>query len=215
MQPQPHPTATPAPRRRPALGDRHNLAYVFVRAFPTIPLLPRADKDPLAGLGFTIPLDVLLGDIAHTSLRGWQQTQVGRFSAFSPARAARRRAQHHDVLRHRPGNPQLEPQSPLAFADNQLLNQVRPEHYRLGWPPQQFMPVSPPRAVYPGEMHFSRKGTRWAQSGTAHDLRPRHPPGPPFFLRQQIAPGFGDGGHNLPRQPLRRRARIMWDDVPA
>jgi hypothetical protein len=44
---------------------------------PSIPLLPGADKHPLARLGFAIPRHVQVRDVALASHRRWQQPQKG------------------------------------------------------------------------------------------------------------------------------------------
>jgi hypothetical protein len=59
-------------------------------------------------------------NIAHPALRGRQQAQVSYVPALHPARTAWRLPKHHDVLGHRPGNPQQQPNAVLPIADDQL-----------------------------------------------------------------------------------------------
>src|ERR1019366_2208492 len=109
----------------------------------------------------------------------------------------------------------FEPQPALDVADGQLLDWVGTEHNSLRRFPQKLPPNGRSRAVNAGEVHFSRQWTRLTQSGAAADLRPRRHPGPPLRLRQQLTPGFGDGGQDLPGPPLRCGSGVMRNNVPA
>jgi hypothetical protein len=181
---------------------------------PTILLLPGADEDSLARLGFSIPRHVQLRDVALPAHGRRQQAQVGRVAALPAARAARGRAKDHDVLDHRPGNPQREAQPAVVVAHGELPNGARVEHHRLGWL-QQYLPANArPCAVDPGEMVYPKKRTP-AQTRMAQYLCPRDDPRPPLFRCQHLAPRLRHGAQRPPRARCRACAAEGGNDVPA
>src|ERR1039458_4279692 len=54
-----------------------------------------------------------------------------------------------------------------------------------------------------------------ARPRPAPPLAPAPHPAPPLRLRQQLTPGFGDGGQDRPGPPLRRGSGVMRNNVPA
>jgi hypothetical protein len=193
----------------------NHLAHVLVASLPAVPLLPRADKDLLARLGFAVSLHEHVRDVALVAQRRRQQAQVGAVPPLLPPRTAWCLPKDHDVLGHRPGNPQPEPYPAVDETNGQGFNRAVFEYNRLWRPREHFRANPPPRGIDTFEVHFTAKWTRLPQPGMTLHLRSRNDPSLALLLGQPLAPCLRDGPKSTPRPPTRRRAHVPRNDVQA
>jgi hypothetical protein len=202
-----------APRRH--RSSPYHLATIPIQSLPTIFLLPCADKDLLAGLGFAVLLHVEIGNVALPVLRCREQAQVGAVPPLLTTRAAWCLGKDHDVLCHRPGNPQTEPQAAIDAMEKEGFNRVGAEHHGLWRPREHFCANPGPGVVDTLKVHLPGERPRLPEPGVAFHLRPGSHPGPPLLLSQLPSPRSGDGPKIPPRPPPCRRAHVPGDDIPA
>src|SRR5208282_3711026 len=195
--------------------DRNKLTKVLGSGFPTIPLLPGADKDLPTGSGFAERLSIHFGNVAYPVLRDGKQAEAGPVPPIRPAGAARGLRKDHDVLGHGSGEPQLDAQPPVNVAEAQRLDWVGAKCHRRGRPEQQRTANASPGAVNPDEMLLAGQRAALGQAWVAEDFRRRKVPGLLLLFRQESTKGLREGAENAAHASGGRIAHVFGNDVRA
>jgi hypothetical protein len=195
--------------------DWNKLTEVLGSGFPTIPLLPGADKDLPARFGFAKRLPIHLGNVAYPVLRDGKQAEAGPVPPLRPAGAARGLRKDHDVLGHGSGEPQLDAQPPVNVAEAQRLSRVGAKGHRRGRPEQQWKANARPGAVNPDEMLLASQRAALGQAWAAADFCRRKVPGLLLLLRQESTKGLREGAESPARASGGRIAHVFGNDIRA
>ena len=150
---------------RPVLGgqgiDRDKLAKVCGLAFPTIALLPSADKQLAAGFWFAKRYQTHLRDVAYPVLRGGQEAEAGPMPPLLPAGAARGLGKDHDVLGDGTKELQLNAQPAVHVARAQRLNRAWPKATGAGGQNSISRPMQARELLIPTKCCCPVSGPHW------------------------------------------------------